>query len=336
MIKIQQQVSLLPYNTFGVQATASEYIETDNLNELSDFIRSTTFNPSPLILGGGSNVLFITDHCALVIHPAFKGIEIANEDETNVWLRVGAGENWQDFVSWCVQHRYSGVENLAFIPGHVGACPVQNIGAYGVEVKDAIEKVEAVDMSTGEYRQFNNEQCHFNYRDSYFKQNKGKYLITFVHFKLSKSFVPNLKYVDLVNCLNGREISIETVYQAIIDIRRKKLPDPADISNAGSFFKNPVIDGEKASAIEEQYPSVPLYHVDSSSYKISAAWLIQTCGWKGVREKNVGTYPGQPLVIVNYGGATGQEIWSFATKIRDSVNGQFGILLESEVNMVYE
>jgi UDP-N-acetylmuramate dehydrogenase len=287
------------------------------------------------VLGGGSNVLFVSDRAEVVIHPVMKGIEPVDETDDHVWVRAGAGEIWDDFVSWCVNRHYAGVENLSHIPGTVGACPIQNIGAYGAEAKETVELVEAVEKKTGQTVAFDKQQCLFGYRDSFFKRNKGKYIITAVRFKLSKRFEPNVKYTDLEMELSRHiPVTLENMRQAIINIRRRKLPDPSELGNAGSFFKNPTIDIEKWKEISQTYPQAPLYPVSQGYWKISAAWMIQQCGWKGIRQGNVGTHIQQPLVIVNYGGANGKEVLNFAQKIIESVERKFGIGLEPEVNIV--
>ncbi len=335
MINIRQEVSLLSYNTFGIPATASVFVESDDATELADFIRSLPDPSGAFLLGGGSNILFVSNRCEMVIHPVIKGIEVTAETDDDVWIRAGAGEVWDDFVSWCVARNYAGVENLSHIPGTVGACPIQNIGAYGTEAKETIELVETIEKTTGQIITFNNQQCQFDYRDSFFKKNKGKYLITAAQFKLSKRFEPNVKYADLKTELSRNvHVTMENIRQAVISIRSRKLPDPAELGNAGSFFKNPTIDTAKSREISELDPQAPLYPVSHGCWKISAAWLIQHCGWKGVQDGNVGTHSRQPLVIVNYGGAIGKEVLDFAQKIIDSVDRKFGIRLEPEVNVV--
>ena len=337
MINILQEVSLLPYNTFGASATAAVFVESDDVAGLSGFVRSLSDPFSAILLGGGSNVLFVSDRCDLVIHPVMKGIEVRDETDEYVWVRAGAGEIWDDFVSWCVERGYAGVENLSHIPGTVGACPVQNIGAYGAEAKETVDRVEAIDMATGQAVTFNNQQCRFDYRDSFFKKEKGKYLITAVQFKLSKRFEPNLRYADLKLELSRTvHVTIENIRQAVINVRSRKLPDPAVLGNAGSFFKNPVINDAKSEEIKryDTEGQALLYPVSHGLWKVSAAWLIRECGWMDIRDGNVGIYKRQPLVIVNYGGATGKDIFDFARKIIDSVSNKFGIELEPEVNMV--
>jgi UDP-N-acetylmuramate dehydrogenase len=337
MFYIRHDIPLLSYNTFGIPATATVLVESDQVSELADYVRSLSDPFAAFLLGGGSNVLFASDRYDLVIRPAMKGIELIHETDDCIWIRVGAGEVWDDFVSWCVERQYAGVENLSHIPGTVGASPVQNIGAYSVEASETIETVEAIEIDTGQIVTFNNHQCRFAYRDSLFKNNIGKYLITAVQFKLSKQFEPNVKYADLkMELLRTVNITMENVRQAIIAIRSRKLPDPAKLGNAGSFFKNPTINTIKSEEIcrFDTQAQALLYPVSHGLWKISAAWLIQQCGWRGVRDGNVGVHERQPLVIVNYGGATGQEVLNFARKIVDSVNDKFGIELEPEVNIV--
>ncbi|MDR1153507.1 MAG: UDP-N-acetylmuramate dehydrogenase [Bacteroidales bacterium] len=335
MINIRQEVPLFSYNTFGIPATASVFVESDDATELADFVRSLPDPSSAFLLGGGSNVLFVSNRCELVIHPVIKGIEVTAETGDDVWIRAGAGEGWDDFVSWCVARNYAGVENLSHIPGTVGACPIQNIGAYGTEVKETVETVETIETATGKTVTFNNQQCQFDYRDSFFKKHRGKYLITAVQFKLSKRFEPNVKYAGLKTELSrNTHVTMENMRQAVISIRSRKLPDSAELGNAGSFFKNPTINTAKSREINELDPQAPLYPVSHGYWKMSAAWLIRHAGWKGMQDGNVGTHKRQPLVIVNYGGATGKEVLDFAQKIIDSVDQKFGIRLDPEVNVV--
>ena len=335
MIHIRKEVSLLPYNTFGIPATASMFVEVDHVAELTDFIRTMPDPSAAVLLGGGSNTLFVSDRCEIIVCPVIKGIELMDETNGHVLVRAGAGETWDDFVHWCVGKNYAGVENLSHIPGTVGACPIQNIGAYGVEAKETIETVEAIEMATGQSVSFNNQQCGFDYRDSFFKRNKGKYLITAVQFRLSTKFEPKIKYADLkTELFRNAHITMETMRRAVISIRSRKLPDPMELGNAGSFFKNPTVDAATSKDISQLDPQAPLYPVSHEYWKISAAWLIQQCGWRGIQIGNVGTHNRQPLVIVNYGGATGKEVLNFAGKIMDSVVDRFGVRLEPEVNIV--
>jgi len=335
MINIQRDFSLLSCNTFGIEATASVLYDSDCADDLSGLVRSLPDPSAALVLGGGSNILMVSERYDVVIRPMIKGISIIDETDEYVWVQAGAGERWDDFVSWCVSRHFSGVENLSHIPGTVGACPIQNIGAYGVEAKETIETVETIEKNTGKPATFNNQQCELNYRDSVFKKNKDKYIITAVQFRLSKRFEPKLEYAELETELSRfMPVTIENMRQAIIHIRSRKLPDPEQLGNVASFFKNPAINTEKKDEIDQLYPKAPLYPMSPGLWKISAAWLIQQCGWKGVREGKVGTYSQQPLVLVNYGGAKGMEILCFAQKIIDSVHSKFGIKLAPEVNIV--
>ncbi len=337
MISIEERYSLKSYNTFGIPACARIFAEANMPDDLLSVINIFRNDSRPkLILGGGSNILFTRDFEGIVIYPDLKGHELVNQTEENVWIKAYAGENWDQFVAYCVAQNWCGIENLSLIPGNIGACPIQNIGAYGVEVKDVIESVEALDLQTGSIRKFSNAECQFGYRNSIFKHEaKNKYIITSVTFKLSKKQVFKINY-DLVaeELRNFSEVNIASIRQAIINIRRRKLPDPSQLGNAGSFFKNPLVSLEIYGAIQSEFPNVPSYRVGELLMKIPAAWLIETCGWKGKRIGNVGTYDTQPLVIVNYGGALGNEIFDFAKKIQSSVLNNFGIELEMEVNII--
>ena len=337
MIIIEECYSLKSYNTFGVQCLARIFAEASNPEDLRTII--SVFRDDhrqKLILGGGSNMLFTDDFDGVVIYPDLKGIEVVDHSHNHVLVKAYAGENWDNFVSFCVSKKWGGIENLSLIPGNIGACPIQNIGAYGVEVKDVIDTVEAIDLQTGDIRHFSNAECKFGYRDSIFKREaKGKYIIVSVIFKLSKSPVFNINYKDVTEELkNFTEVNLGSVRQSIINIRRRKLPDPEQFGNAGSFFKNPVVPVEIYNSIKTKFADVPCYPADNDFVKIPAAWLIQTCGWKGKREGNVGSHETQPLVVVNYGEATGKEIYEFGNKIQDSVSQKFGIELEMEVNIV--
>jgi UDP-N-acetylmuramate dehydrogenase len=334
-MNIRYQVDLLPYNTFGISAVASIFAEPTTVLELSEFIDTLDDLSHFYILGGGSNTLFVEKNYPLIIRPELQGIEIISEDNQHVTIRAAAGETWDDFVKWCVENNYAGIENLSHIPGTVGAAPIQNIGAYGVEVKDVIEKVEAIELKTNKIVTFNNQSCEFGYRDSFFKQNKGKYILTSVDFKLSKIFTPNMDYEDIrIELSKSKNITLSANRQAIINIRNRKLPIASTLGNAGSFFKNPIINSEKSALIKYSNPQAPIYTVSDEYNKISAAWLIYQSTEKCFREGNVGLYENHPLVIVNYGDATGQEILNFASKITHSVKEKFDIDLEMEVNIV--
>jgi UDP-N-acetylmuramate dehydrogenase len=337
MIIIEECYPLKSFNTFAVEAYARMFAEADSLEDVRTLVGVFGNDTrDKLILGGGSNILFTENFDGVVIFPNTKGIELLEQNDENVWVKAAAGENWDEFVAFCVSNNWGGVENLSLIPGNVGACPVQNIGAYGVEVKDVIDSVETIELTTGKAVTFTNAECCFGYRDSIFKQQaKGKYLVTAVIMKLKKNPVCKIKYADVTDELsNFPEINIGSVREAIIRIRGRKLPDPVQYGNAGSFFKNPVISVDKFDALKTVHPAIPSYPAGSDNVKLPAAWLIQTSGWKGRREGNVGTHEIQPLVIINYGGATGTEIITFAKKVQQAVFAQFDIRLEMEVNIL--
>lgn len=337
MSEFFENYSLKKNNTFGLDVSCKGFYSATSVSDLKYFCKTELINNKKFfILGEGSNVLFRQNYPGIVIHPFIKGIEKLKDSQAKIDLKVGAGENWDDFVSYCVQNNWYGLENLSLIPGSVGSSPVQNIGAYGVEVKDHIKHVEGFFIDSGENEIFSNEECRFSYRSSIFKQDlKNRFVITSVVFSLSKTESFELGYGPVENEFKKRPVqNLENLRQTIIDIRQSKLPDPSVIGNAGSFFKNPVISGALMNKIKNNYPTLPSYPAIDGEFKIPAAWLIEQAGWKGVREGNTGTYPTQPLVIVNYGGASGEEIHSFASKIKNSVQEKFGISLEMEVNLV--
>jgi UDP-N-acetylmuramate dehydrogenase len=337
MLFFRRHFSLLPFNTFSVPATADTFVTSDNVAELTgelhQLYRKGKLSGSMLVLGGGSNVLFVSDPC-WVVHPDFKGIEMEEEDEKTVRVRAYAGEIWDDVVKWCVERNYSGMENLSAIPGTAGACPVQNIGAYGQEAGNVIEQVEAFDIAAGKTLLFSRSDCAFGYRDSFFKRHRGKYLIVSVSFRLSKTFTPQLLYAGLKEAMGHTPVTPLAVREAVMAVRRRKLPDYTVLGNAGSFFKNPSVPEDQARRLQQQYASLPLYPVAGGYCKASAAWLIEQCGWKGVRKGNTGAYAGQPLILVNYGNASGKEIIAFAHEIIDSVEERFDVRLEPEVHLV--
>ena len=338
-MKIQQQVSLRHFNTFGLEAEARYFAEPQSVEELMDLLKDNSYIQVPkFILSGGSNVLFTKNVDALVIHPNIKGIEKIKEDETFVWIDAGGGEVWQDLVNYCVNNNYAGIENMSLIPGTVGAAPMQNIGAYGVEVKDVIETVSAVCISTAELRIFSKEECQFGYRESVFKKElKGQYIITGVVFKLKKSPDFNIEYGDIKKTLaemNVENLSIKAISDAVIRIRQSKLPDPAVIGNAGSFFKNPEIDLLKYELLRESFPEMPGYPVGPGKVKVPAGWLIEQAGWKGYREGQIGVHERQALVLINYGGGKGEDIKLLSEKIKASISDKFGISLSTEVNFI--
>lgn len=337
MFEIKENISLKNYNTFGIDAQCRYLVELSSINEILDFIKIHKKQDLPLmILGGGSNVLFTQDFDGYVLKPAIKGIEIKEETKDYVILRVGAGEDWDEFVGYCVNRNWSGIENLSLIPGNVGTCPIQNIGAYGVEVKDVIVEVETIDINNLETLRFQNEDCKFGYRDSVFKREyKGRYLISSVTFQLKKQPEYKLDYGNLNEELNKfEELNLNNIRQAVINIRESKLPKPEELGNAGSFFKNPVVSKEKFKELEALYPGIPHYKQVDGLIKIPAGWLIEKAGWKGKRVGNVGVHEKQALVVVNYGGATGQEVIHLARNIQQTIIIMFDLKLEIEVNVV--
>lgn len=335
-MQIQENISLKPFNTFGIEASAAQFVEVSSKPELIEVL--TENNQPLLILGGGSNVLLTKDFKGLVVKNNFKGIEVVQEDDSFVELKVGAGENWHQFVMYCIENNYCGVENLSLIPGNVGASPMQNIGAYGVEVKDLITEVETIDLTHYTERVFKNQECDFGYRTSVFKTTeKGKYFITAVNYRLTKDPRLNTSYGAIETELNNRGIkspTIRDVSDAVITIRQSKLPDPAKIGNSGSFFKNPVVDVSTKETIVANYPNAPCYEQGKGSFKLAAGWLIEQCGWKGKRIGDYGVHDKQALVLVNHGCAKGEDIYQLSEDIIQSVKNKFGVTLEREVNII--
>ncbi len=336
MCVVHKNYSLKKHNSFGLDVYSKYFIKLTDQQQVIDFIRSDLFNIRPLlVIGEGTNILFCKNFSGLIVNPKINGIEKIKETSQYVTLRVGAGENWDSFVSFCVENNYGGIENLSLIPGSVGACPIQNIGAYGVEVGKVIDGVEAVDIDSSEVKTFSNEECKFSYRYSSFKgKYKNRYIITHIIFRLNKIHEFVTSYGSVEKELDRfPETNILNIRSAIINIRKSKLPDPAEIGNAGSFFINPVVSLEQANSIKQYYPKMPFFKVTRSEVKLSAAWLIEQSNWKGKRIGNVGTYRIHTLVIVNYGNATGNEIYNLAKKIQKSVKNNFAIDLEMEVSV---
>ena len=333
-MSIKRNFSLGNYNSFGVKHKANFFIEIKNKGQINDIINNKKYDKvRKLILGGGSNILFTKDYNGIVFLNKIKGIRKISEDDNNVLLRVGSGENWDDFVEYCVKKNYYGLENLSLIPGSVGAAPIQNIGAYGVEVKNLIERVEGIFLNNGIKKKFNNKSCEFQYRDSIFKGKlKNKFFITSVDFVLSKIKSFNVSYKDLKH-LDIKSMSLNSLRNEIIKIRNSKLPDPGDIGNAGSFFKNPFVDGIIIDKIKNEFNDL-VYFKDGEKFKIPAAWLIEKCGWKGYKENNIGVSDKHALVIVNYNAKNGKEIKELSNKIIDDVKDKFRIKLISEVNVI--
>ncbi len=335
MIKEEHRYSLLPHNTFGIDVLADRFIEFDTEEELVALIEKGV-GDKVLVVGGGSNLLFAGDFAGTVIHSRIGGIEVVEEDSTSVLLRVGSGVNWDDFVAHTVENGWQGIENLSLIPGEVGASAVQNVGAYGVEAGELIEKVEAIALEDARKRSFTKEECGFAYRHSIFKaEEKGKNVITYVTYRLRKNAAFKLSYGNLkerVEDLGGETLA--NVRQAVCDIRRAKLPDPAELGSAGSFFMNPVVEPETAKELLNLYPCMPQYPLPSGDVKLSAGWLIEQCGWKETPHDKAGVYRHQALVVVNLGGATGRDILLFASRVVESVKEKFGVTLRMEVNVI--
>ncbi|MBN2732354.1 MAG: UDP-N-acetylmuramate dehydrogenase [Balneolaceae bacterium] len=335
---IQEHTDLTPYNTLHVTAKAKKFVSVQSEQQLQSLLKNYDGTLPLFVLGGGSNVLFINDFNGLILHIAILGKEVIKEDENYIWLKVGAGENWHETVRYCVEKGWGGIENLSLIPGTVGAAPIQNIGAYGVELDEVFESLAAVELKSVSSRIFYKKDCEFAYRDSVFKQElKGQFAVTSVTLKLSKYPVLNTSYGAIQQKLDEKEItapSIRDISDIVIEIRNSKLPDPAELGNAGSFFKNPVIGNEKFESLKSEYPSAPGYPMDDNQTKVPAGWLIEQAGWKGKVTGSVGTYRQQALVIVNHGGASGEEIWQLAEKIQQSVDEMFDIKLVPEVNIV--
>jgi UDP-N-acetylmuramate dehydrogenase len=334
---IEKNISLKPLNTFGMNVVAKEFVSVETKQDLAKILNTNLSNL--LVLGGGSNILLTKDVNALVLHINIKGIEIVSVYENNVRVRVAAGENWHEFVSWCLGKNYGGIENLSLIPGNVGTAPIQNIGAYGVELKDVFISCEAMNIQTQELRTFNKEECDFGYRNSIFKEElKGQYIITSVIFELSSlQHVIKKKYGDIESELKNNGIenpTIQDISKAVISIRNSKLPNPKVLGNSGSFFKNPMISCVQFQLIKNKFPKIPHYKVSETTVKIPAGWLIETVGFKGKTFKNYGVHNKQALVLVNYGNASGKDILELSKKIQEAILIVFDIVLEIEVNIL--
>ncbi len=339
MINIQEFTNLLPYNTFNIQAQARYFVQINSPADFHELIGNAVYkNEKRFILGGGSNVLFSGDFNGLIIKSSLKGITIIEENDETVTLKAGAGERWHDLVMYCVQHNYGGIENLSLIPGTVGASPIQNIGAYGVEVKDVIRQVDVIDLATASVHTFSNRECSFGYRESIFKHTvKEKYFISSITLSLTKkNHRLNTSYGAIQQTLDqqNRIATIQSISDTVIAIRQSKLPDPNVVGNAGSFFKNPTIAQKTFEELKKSYPEIPGYPSENQEVKIPAGWLIEQCGWKGKTIGRVGVHPHQALVLVNYGKATGEEVWALAQDIIESVHHRFNIKLHPEVNIV--
>ncbi|WP_245830819.1 UDP-N-acetylmuramate dehydrogenase [Marivirga sericea] len=332
---------LKAYNTFGFDVKADLFIEIKSVSEFQELMSTSEWkNNRHLILGGGSNVLLTNDFHGLVVVNRIEGIEVVEETDKIVTVKCGGGESWHQFVLHTLKQKWGGLENLSLIPGTVGAAPMQNIGAYGVEIKDSFHSLEAINLNTGKLEVFFAEHCQFAYRESVFKHKlKGQYLIATVSFQLDKPKFHQLKLdygviEDVMAEKNIENPSIQDVSDAIIKIRQSKLPDPAEIGNSGSFFKNPIIDAAQFKKLQNEFPEIPSYDLGNGQVKLAAAWLIEKAGWKGYQENGVGVHQKQALVLVNYGEGEGKEVLNLAKKIQDSIQSKFGVELSPEVNFI--
>lgn len=334
MVSIQKNINLKKYNTFGINAIAKRFICAKTIDDL---IEITSTEKDIFLLGGGSNMLLTKDLNSLVVKVDLKGISFTNFNDNHVLVTAQAGENWHNFVLWCIDKNFGGLENLSLIPGNVGSAPIQNIGAYGVEIKDYFYQLTALEVSTQKVKTFTLEQCHFGYRNSIFKNTaKGKYIITSVTFKLTKeNHTLHTNYGAIKESLKEHKtFSIKEISEAVIKIRQSKLPNPKDIGNSGSFFKNPEVNLSTFKKLQQLYSKIPNYKITENSFKIPAGWLIEQCGFKGKRFGECGVHKNQALVLVNYGNATGIEIFNLAQKIKETVYNKFKINLEIEVNVI--
>ena len=345
-MKIEENISLKPFNTFGIDAKARYFSSFASTEELSELLQEKEARNKEqlLILGGGSNVLFTKDFDGWVLKNGLKGIELIKEDADFFYVKAKAGEPWHDFVVYCIEHNYAGIENLSLIPGCVGASPMQNIGAYGVEIKDLFEELEAYHLYDKKIVKFNVKDCEFGYRESIFKRRyRNEFIILNVTFRLRKVPLFNTSYGAIeeeLQKMKVTDLSIGNISQAVINIRSGKLPDPKVIGNAGSFFKNPTVQHEKFLKLQKLYPNIPNYSINNQPtdkeqfVKLAAGWLIEQCGWKGIRKGDAGCHAKQALVLVNYGNANGKEIYLLSEEIIESVEEKFGVKLEREVNII--
>jgi UDP-N-acetylmuramate dehydrogenase len=349
-MKIQENISLKPLNTFGIEVFARHFAAFSDLEMLKELVEQVTITRMPsqkttvlgfgpiFILGGGSNILFTSDLDGLVLKNEIKGIQLIKEDEHHLYVRVGAGEDWQDFVSYCIQRNWAGVENLSLIPGKVGAAPMQNIGAYGVELKEVFEELDAFHLEEKKVYSISINDCQFGYRDSVFKNKyRNQFVILNVTFRLSKIPRFHIGYGAIgeeLERMRVKDLTIADVSKAVIHIRSSKLPDPAKIGNAGSFFKNPVIPKNIFQQLKKDFPGIVGNEMAEGKVKLAAAWMIEDCGWKGFRKGDAGCHQQQALVLVNFGHATGMQILDLSEEIMLSVKQKFGVLLEREVNII--
>lgn len=332
---IQENISLKKFNTFGIDVFARYFMEVNTIADIQNLMDDKiNGSRTRLVLGGGSNILFTRDFNGIVVKNKISGIQLIQEDAESYFLKVGAGELWHTFVMYCVENNYGGVENLSLIPGSVGAAPIQNIGAYGVEQKEVFYELEAVSLEENKVVTITKDECKFGYRDSIFKKEaKDKFIITSVTFKLFKKWMPNSSYGAInmeLEKMGIKDVSLQAISQAVCNIRRSKLPDPEKIGNAGSFFKNPVVSNEKFVSLQGDFPSIIAFK-DVNGMKLAAGWLIEQCEWKGKSFGEYGVHKDQALVLVNYGGANGSEIYELSGEILESVHRKFGVRLEREV-----
>jgi UDP-N-acetylmuramate dehydrogenase len=338
-MQIQQNIPLRQYNTLGIDVLARFFAIFDSVDQLGNILNENpNMGKPPLILGGGSNILFTGDVDGLVLKNNILGIDLIKEDADHVYVRAGAGENWHQFVLHCLQHNFAGVENLSLIPGCVGASPMQNIGAYGVEIKEVFAELEAWHIQEQKVYTFSLNDCEFGYRESVFKgKYRNQFVILNVTYRLNKTPRFNTSYGAIeqeLERMGVQELSIQAISQAVINIRSSKLPDPAKIGNAGSFFKNPSVSAAQFAALKATWPGIVGYPNADGSVKLAAGWLIEQCGWKGVRHGDAGVHEKQALVLVNYGHATGKDIYDLSGEVMKSVQSKFGVELEREVNIV--
>ncbi len=337
-MNLKENISLKELNSFGIDVKASNYLYVQTIDTLKEVLAQDRFK-DPFILSGGSNLLLMNDLDRLVIHMGLKGIEVLDETNDEVFVKAMAGEVWHEFVLWCIEHHYGGLENLSLIPGYVGSAPIQNIGAYGVEQGACFHSCEVLDRETNELVTLSKKDCEFGYRDSIFKsKHKNRYIITSVIYKLQKNnHKLHIDYGAIQSVLKEKGIknpSIKDVSEAVIQIRSEKLPNPKELGNSGSFFKNPIIDKDLLDTLQKTYPEIPHYTQENNQVKLAAGWLIEKAGFKGQRKGNVGSHHKQALVLVNHGNATGKEVYEFAMEIIKKVQEQFGITLEPEVRII--
>jgi UDP-N-acetylmuramate dehydrogenase len=336
-MQIHENFPLKPYNTFGIDAKARFFNEFSSVEELEEYLMLYSRYPI-FILGGGSNILLTKDYDGTVLKNNIRGIDLQHEDAEYVYVKAGAGENWHQFVSHCINHNWAGVENLSLIPGNIGAAPIQNIGAYGVELDEVFWSLEAFHLQERRVHTFTSTDCEFGYRDSVFKNRyKDQFAILSVTFRLKKKPVYHVSYgavTEELEKMGVKELSIKAVSQAVINIRSSKLPDPQKIANAGSFFKNPEVPNEKYEELKSNFPGIVAYPLSKGTVKLAAGWMIEQCGWKGYRKGDAGCHAKQALVLVNYGNASGKEIYDLSEEILQSVNEKFGVTLEREVNII--